>query len=295
MRVWVTGAAGFVGRHLLARLEQEGCTAIGCDLEVDVTRGDAVQAALGEAAPDAVVHLAALTFVPDSVADPFAAFRVNYTGTFNVLEATRRLAPKARVLVVTTAHVYGAQQPGDPPFTEAAPLAPDSPYARAKAAADLLAVDYASRGLDVVRARPFNHTGPGRPDRFAESSFARQLVEMALGRREPRLEVGNLDAVRDFLHVADVVEAYWRLLQPGPEGAFNVASGRGVTLHEVLRQLCTLTGQSPTVEVRQDRWRPADATVGDASALMRATGWAPRYDLEATLAELVDDWRERLR
>jgi GDP-4-dehydro-6-deoxy-D-mannose reductase len=300
VRVLVTGAGGFVGRHLVAALEDEGHAVVGVDREVDVREAGAVDAAVLRGAPEAVVHLAALSFVPDSIREPEAAFRVNFLGTRHVLEAVRRGAPRARVLVVSTGHVYGTALPDAPAFDEGAPLRPGSPYARAKAAADLLAGCYASRGLDVVRVRPFNHTGPGRPDAFVESSLARQLVEIEAGRRTPRLAVGNLDAVRDFLDVRDVVEAYRRLLDPAvPPGLYNLASGVGRSIRALLEALLECVDLGPrgaelSLEVEAERWRPADRAVGDASRLRSATGWEPRVPFAVTLRDLVGGWRAEL-
>jgi GDP-4-dehydro-6-deoxy-D-mannose reductase len=297
VRVLVTGAGGFVGRRLVPKLRGAGHETVGIDREVDVADAPALEAALAAAAPDAIVHLAALSFVPESFRDPEAAFRVNFLGARNLLEAVRARAPRARVLVVSTGNVYGTADTGSPPFSEESPLRPESPYARAKAAADLLARGYAERGLDVVRVRPFNHTGLGRPEAYAESSLARQLVEIAAGRRAPRVAVGNLDAVRDFLDVDDVVAAYVRLLDPGvPAGLYNVASGRARSIREVLALLVELAGlgerrHSLEIEVDPARWRPADRAVGDAGRLRRATGWEPRIPLEVTLRGVLDGWR----
>jgi GDP-4-dehydro-6-deoxy-D-mannose reductase len=300
VRVLVTGAGGFVGRRLVSRLAAGGHEAVALDRRVDVADAAALDAALARAAPEAVVHLAALSFVPDSERDPTRAFRVNFLGTRNLLEAVRARAPRARVLVVSTSHVYGTAEPGAAPFSERAPLRPGSPYARAKAAADLLARSYAERGLDVVRLRPFNHTGAGRPELFVESSIARQLAEIAAGRRPPRVAVGNLDAVRDFLDVDDVIAAYLLLLDPArPAGLYNVASGVGRTVREVLEALIDLAGlrgrrEALEIEVDPGRWRPTDRAVGDAARLRAATGWEPRIPFESTLRALLDAWRAEL-
>lgn len=248
-------------------------------------------------APEAVIHLAALTFVPDSIAHPAAAFRVNFLGTRHLLEAVRRHAPGARVMVVSSGHVYGTAALDAPAFGEGAPLRPGSPYARAKAAADLLAATYALGGLDVVRPRPFNHTGRGRPAQFVEASLARQLAEIEAGRRPPRILVGNLDAVRDFLDVEDVADAYVRLLDRSvPGGAYNVASGRALRVRELLDGLVAEARLAPAlgpleVVVDPARWRPTDRAVGDAARLRAATGWAPRVSLERTLRSLLDGAR----
>jgi len=300
VRVLVTGAGGFVGRRLLPRLAAAGHDAVGVDREVDVADAAALESTVADSAPDALVHLAALSFVPDSFRDPEAAFRVNFLGVRNLLEAVRARAPRARVLVVSTGNVYGTAGAGAPPFAEGAPLRPESPYARAKAAADLLARSYAERGLAVVRARPFNHTGRGRPAAFVESSLARQLVEIAAGRRAPRLAVGNLDAVRDFLDVDDVVAAYLRLLDPAvPAGLYNVASGVGRSVRELLAALLDLADLGARrgaleIEVDPERWRPTDHAVGDAARLRAATGWEPRVPFASTLRGLLEGWRAEL-
>ncbi|HET6303487.1 MAG TPA: GDP-mannose 4,6-dehydratase [Myxococcota bacterium] len=295
MRVLVTGAAGFVGRRLVPHLETLGCSVEGFDHELDVADADAVAERVAGARPEAIVHLAARSSVAESFAAQAEVYRVNYLGARAVLEAARARAPRARVLLVGSGEVYGPGAPGAPGFDESAPLRPGSPYARSKAAADLLGARFAAAGLDVVRVRPFPHTGPGQSDRFAASSFARQLAEAEAGRRPPRVRVGNLDAVRDYLDVDDVVEAYARLLDPRTApGVYNVASGTGVALRAVLEALLRHARVQPELEVDPARLRPADSLVGDATRLARATGWAPRRPLDDTLARLLDDWRARI-
>jgi GDP-4-dehydro-6-deoxy-D-mannose reductase len=268
---------------------------LATDREIDVADAGAVHAHLSHTRPDAIVHLAAVSSVAASRQDPAAAYRVNFLGAHTLLEAAVRHVPGARVLLVGSGDAYGSAAPGSPPFTEAAPLRPGSPYSRAKAAADLLGATYAERGLAVLRPRPFNHTGAGQSDVFVASSFARQLVEIERGARPPRLSVGNLDSVRDFLAVDDVVEAYARLCEPdAPACAYNVASGRGLRTGDLLERLCALAKLSPRIEVDAARFRPTDYSVGDASRLRAATGWAPRVPLEETLAGLLAWWRREL-
>jgi GDP-4-dehydro-6-deoxy-D-mannose reductase len=290
----VSGARGFVGSWLVPHLEAAGHAVVAVDHEVDVCDAAAVEASIGAARPDAIVHLAAVASVAASLGDPARTARVNALGALHVLRAAQRRAPGARVLLVSSGEIYGAAAGGER-FDESSPLVPGTPYARAKAVADRLGAAFAARGLDVVRARPFNHTGPGQSDVFVASSFARQLAEIEAGRRAPRLAVGNLAAVRDFLDVADVVEAYRRLLDRAvPAGAYNVASGSGIAIGELLARLLAVSHAKP--EVREDpaRWRPANAAVGDAGRLRRATGWAPAIPLDDTLARLLADWRARL-
>jgi GDP-4-dehydro-6-deoxy-D-mannose reductase len=293
VQVFVTGVAGFVGRRLEARLKAAGVRVIGTDLELDVADADRVADAVSAARPDAIVHLAAISFVPEAERNPQAVYRVNFLGARSILEAARKISPGVRLLLVGSGHIYGAADPGAPPFDERSPLRPDSPYAWSKAAADLLGSVYAKEGVDVVRVRPFNHTGPGRPERFVESSFARQIAEIEAGLRPPEIAVGNLDAVRDFLDVEDVVDAYLRLLDPKvPAGPYNVASGKGISIRELLDSLLTHTSIRPQVEVDKGRWRPADASIGTAERLAETTGWAPTIPLAETLKRLLDHWRE---
>ena len=295
MRVFVTGVAGFVGRRLEARLQAAGAHVIGTDLELDVGDADRVAAAVEAARPDALVHLAAISFVPEAESNPQAVYRVNFLGAHSILEAAEKISPGVRVLLVGSGYVYGAADPGAPPFDERSPLRPDSHYAWSKAAADLLGGFYEGRGVDVVRVRPFNHTGPGRPDRFVESSFARQIAEIEAGVRPPKMAVGNLDSVRDFLDVEDVLDAYLRLLDPEiPAGVYNVASGVGTSIRDLLELLLAESSRRPEVEVDQARWRPADSVVGSTERLEGATGWAPATSLRETLKRLLDDWRARV-
>jgi GDP-4-dehydro-6-deoxy-D-mannose reductase len=297
VRVWLTGASGFVGGHLLPRLR-----ALGAELSaprreaLDVTDEDALLAHARAFRPDAIVHLAAQSSVAASARDPRSGYRMNFGGALGLLRAVERAAPRARVLLVGSSEVYGQAASEGARFDESSPLRPRSPYAASKAAADLLGRAFAQRGLDVVRPRPFTHTGPGQSDAFAASSFARQLAEMEAGLRPPLLAVGNLDSVRDYLDVEDVVDAYLRLLEPGvPAGVYNVASGAGVRLGALLEILIGLSRVRPEIRVDPERLRSRDVSVGDAGRLSEATGWAPRLPLRLTLERLLDDWRARVR
>ena len=295
MHALVTGAAGFVGRRLVPRLEGAGWEVTAHDRELDVSDAVAVEALVERLRPGLIVHLAAVTSVPESRSTPGHTFAVNYLGTHSVLEAALRAAPEARVLLVGTSDAYGSAPPGSPPFTESAPLVPGSPYACTKAAADLLGAAYQERGLDVVRTRSFNHSGPGQSDTFVLPSFARQAVEIAAGLREPLLRVGNLDSRRDFLDVDDVIEAYLALVDPAvPSGAYNVASGEGQRVGDALDAILGLAGVRAEIQVDPERLRPTDLAVGDATRLRQATGWAPRVTFQEMLARVVEDWQGRV-
>lgn len=293
MRVFVTGAAGFVGGYLLPRLREAGMEVIGSDREVDVTDPGSLRPAIRAARPDALIHLAAQSSVAASWQDPLEAFRINFLGSMTVLSAMEAEALDARILLIGSSDVYGPGQASGRLIRETDALEPDSPYARSKAAAELLGALAAERGQDVIRVRSFTHIGAGQTDRFVASSFARQVAEIAGGQREPRLVVGNLDSVRDFLDVRDVVDAYRRLLEPGvPADVYNVASGRGVAVREILDELLDLAGVKASIEVDPARFRKTDFRIGDASRLRAATDWKPRVPLRETLSGLLDYWCE---
>jgi len=297
MRVFVTGVGGFVGRRLRPRLEALGHQVIGADREVDVTDPRLLGPALADAAPDAVIQLAAMSSVARSWQEPALCYRLNFLGTRSLLECVARRCADARILLIGSADQYSpvSGDPGDAgPVDENTPLRPRSPYARTKAAAEMLGGAAAAEGLDVVRVRAFNHTGAGQADAFVVSSFARQVAAIRAGRQAPIMRVGNLESVRDFLHVDDVIRAYQQLLDPAvPADVYNVASGRATPIQEVLDGLIELAQISPRVERDPARHRPTDWLVGDASRLRKATGWQPQRSLHSILEELLSDWLAR--
>jgi GDP-4-dehydro-6-deoxy-D-mannose reductase len=260
----------------------------GFPSEGDVCDPEAMGKEVRSAAPNAVVHLAAASSVRDSWDHPGEVWRVNAVGTVNLLEAVRSAAPEARVLFASTGDVYGRAP--SVPTDEEAPVAPVSPYAASKAAAEIACAQARRTGLDVVVARAFQHEGPGRDERFAVGSWTRQVADLEQTGGGV-LKVGDLSARRDISDVRDVCRAYRLLLEPKvPARTYNVASGKAVSMEEVLELLLTLA-RCP-IEVEQDpaRQRPVDVPVvcGDASRLRNATGWEPQIPLEQTLADALD-------
>ena len=220
---------------------------------------------------------------------------MNFLGTRNLIRAIEAHTPSARLLLIGSADEYETTGTDAEPCEETSDLRPGSPYARTKAASEILGSRARARGLDVVRVRPFNHTGEGQSETFVASSFAKQIAEIAEGRREARMEVGNLDAVRDFLDVEDVVSAYLLLLDSTvPCDVYNVASGVPVQIRELLDTLIDLAGIDPEIGTNPAYFRPTDQLVGDPSKLRAATGWSAKIPLRDTLAGLLAGWRERV-
>lgn len=303
MRALVTGASGFVGRHLVAALSEDGGEVFPCGgphdtgdaLTIDLADVQTIRDALEAARPTHVFHLAAQTFVPDSVASPEATYRANVIGTALVAQAIRDYAKAGdampRLLFTSSAEVYGARAQREFPVHETLEPRPANPYAASKAAAEAILLGEArSLELDVVVARAFNHIGPGQSDRFVVPAFASQLARIARG-AAPVLLVGNVDAARDFLDVRDVVRAYVALAREGERGEiYNVCSGNAVAIRDVLRELVTIA--RVPVEIREDpaRLRPSDVPlfVGNAQKLRERTGWKPEIPLGRSLRDVYE-------
>jgi GDP-4-dehydro-6-deoxy-D-mannose reductase len=250
--------------------------------------------AIERARPEGIVHLAGQANVAAAHADPAATFRANAEGTLRLLDAAKRAAPHARVLVVTSAEVYGAVPADEQPITERTPLRPTSPYGVSKAAADLVAEGAARAGQHVVRMRPFNHIGPGQRPGFIAPDVASQVAAIERGEREPVLRVGNLSAARDFTDVRDVVRAYRLALDRGASGAaYNVASGVATPIESIVRFFVERARVPIRLEIEASRLRPSDVPVtrGDASKAAVDLGWTPRIPLERSLGDVLEEWR----
>ena len=291
MRALVTGAEGFVGRHLTRHLEARGDEVVALDRETaDVCHAGAMRGAVAAASPDVVYHLAAQASVAASFADPVKTWETNVVGTVVLLESIRLAAPRARVLVASSADAYGSVRAEDLPILESAPLRPTNPYAASKAAQETAALQYhRAYGANVVVLRIFNTIGPGQSAAFALPAFAAQLAGIARGEHEPVLKVGNLAAERDFTDVRDVVRAYRLLAERAePGGTYNVCSGGAVSMRRALEMLVETSGLGARIEVDPERLRPVDTPrlLGSNARLSEATGWAPEIPLARTLADL---------
>jgi len=318
MRALITGVTGFVGSHLADYLlaEQPEVEIFGTRRwrsrmeniehldgrlqlrECDLRDPAAIQGVLAEVRPDYIFHLAAQSFVPASWRAPSETLMTNILGQTNIFEAVRVLELDPVIQIAGSSEEYGLVLPDEVPIKETNPLRPLSPYAVSKVAQDLLAYQYfRSYGLKTVRTRGFNHTGPRRGEVFVTSNFAKQIASIEAGLREPVIRVGNLDAQRDFTDVRDMVRAYWLAVSEATPGeVYNLASGRAVTIRELLDRLLALSDTEVEVQVDPDRLRPSDVEIllGDYSKFRSDTGWEPSIPLEQTLKDTLDYWRQKL-
>lgn len=317
MKVLITGITGFVGSHLA-----EYCLAKG-DVEVfgsvrwrsrmenvehildkiklidcDLRDAGAVKHCLGDVKPDYIFHLAAQSFVPTSWKAPAETLVTNIVGQLNIFEAVRDLKLPCRIQIAGSSEEYGLVHENEVPIKETNPFRPLSPYGVSKVGQDLLGYQYhMSYGMDVVRTRAFNHTGPRRGEVFVCSNFAKQIALIEKEKKEPVIEVGNLDAQRDFTDVRDMVGGYWLALEKGEPGeVYNIGSGKAIVIKDLLQMLLEMTDAQ--IEVRQDpqRMRPSDVQIllADSTKFRNLTGWEPKIPFEKTLEDLLNYWRERV-
>jgi GDP-4-dehydro-6-deoxy-D-mannose reductase len=259
----------------------------------DLRDAGAARDAIASAAPEVVYHLAARAHVGDSWTDPAGTLHDNVAMTLNVLEAARGAAPEATVVAVASGEVYGP--PVRLPVDESAPLRPQNPYAVSKASADLLAGFYAdAHGLRVIRARAFNHAGPGQAPIYAIASFAQQVAAAVDAGDDPvQIVTGNPDTRRDYTDVRDVVRAYRLLAERADPGIYNVCSGRTASASELVAGLAEAAGVGLEHAVDPAKLRPHEVMElrGSFDALRAATGWEPEIPLAQTLSETLAWWR----
>ncbi|MDA1326345.1 MAG: GDP-mannose 4,6-dehydratase [Proteobacteria bacterium] len=312
MRVLITGAQGFVGRHLVTSLRQKFADSVeilattlkigehpvlGAFEALDVTDRAAVSQTIARFQPTHIVHLAGMAAVPAANADPLATWGVHVYGTLNVAFGILEQAPNCALVFVSSGQIYGASASAGLPLDETTLLAPVDDYSVTKAAADLALGVQARRGLKCIRLRPFNHIGPGQSEAFVVPAFAMQIARIEAGVAPPIIQVGNLDAERDFLDVRDVTAAYALAVREAPNlppgVILNIASGVPRRIEEILEQLLALSRVKIAVEHDPARLRPSDLPriIGDATQARRLLGWSPEHRFEETLAAVLEDCR----
>ncbi len=302
MRILVTGASGFVGRHLIHELTTHGHQVVGLDIgahpawlnaasfiSANITDSAALEKIVSDQQPEACIHLAAWAFVPSGSVSPTKILEINLEGTTHLLEAFRKSVPAARFLFISTSHVYGMRA-RSAPIQEDDLLGPDTFYAISKATADQICLLYAKHyGMNILVARPHNHIGPGQSPQFSIASFAQQVAAIRNG-ATPSMKVGNLDNRRDFTDVRDIVRAYRLLIEKGCAGkAYNIASGHEVRIGDVLTRLCELAGVKPEIGRDERFYRPLDENPTlDTRRIQQDTGWAPVIPLDQTLTDILN-------
>jgi GDP-4-dehydro-6-deoxy-D-mannose reductase len=319
MRALITGITGFAGSHLAEylladhpdvevfglyrwRSRMENIEHIRSQvklLECDLRDYTSVHAALSASRPDYIFHLAAQSFVPSSWTAPNETLTTNVSGQTNLFEAIRALGLDPVVQIACSSEQYGLVLPDEVPIKETNPLRPLSPYAVSKVAQDYLGYQYfMSYGLKAIRTRGFNHTGPRRGHVFVTSNFCSQVAAIELGLQEPVIRVGNLDAIRDFTDVRDMVRAYWLAVTKGKPGeVYNIATGQGIVIRELLDKIIGMAQVEVRIETDPTRLRPSDVEIliGDSSKFRADTGWEPQIPFDQTVRDLLDHWRRTLK
>jgi GDP-4-dehydro-6-deoxy-D-mannose reductase len=310
VRILITGASGFVGRHLANQLAADDAELHGTTLEddsslathavtyhtLDLRDPAQVRGLIERVVPDRIYHLAAQSSPRRSFSTPWETIENNVRAQLNIFLACLAADIRPRILIVSSAEIYASR---DEAIDEATPLLPTNPYGVSKITQDMLALQYhLSHDLPIMRARPFNHLGPGQATGFVAPDFALQIARIEAGQQSPIIAVGNLAAERDFTDVRDIVRAYQLILDRGTAGeVYNVASGMVYSIESLLTTLLELSDYAIEVQTDPARFMPVDVPVrrGDATRLRDATGWQPRIAFKQTLADLLDDCRQRVR
>jgi GDP-4-dehydro-6-deoxy-D-mannose reductase len=311
MNILITGASGFVGYYVMRALGKLHCIPLAGEKGViDVRDSGGIKSFLsahGTPAFDAVIHLAAQGFVPESFKNPLETFDINFTGTFNLLSALKENGFRGKILYVSSGDIYGLADESSLPIKEEYPLKPRNPYAVSKVAVEALCYQWSVVEADMrfIVARPFNHIGPNQSESFAVSSFAKQVIEIELGLKKPLISAGNIDATRDFLDVRDVADAYKMLLEKetGKDisgnkfDVFNVCSGVEVSMRSILNTMFEITGVEAEIEIDEARLRPNEQKriYGSSNKLKNYTGWRPKIPLKQSIEDILNYWREKLK
>jgi len=307
MRGLITGVNGFVGLHLVKELKRREYHVVGCDItencdieglneyfKCDISNYNEINKIIEEIKPEFCIHLAALTFVPASWDDPIRTFQTNVMGTVHLLESFRHNITSSKILIVSSMEVYGTSSRDSVLYEESNHL-PDSPYALSKSFSDSLALLYAHRfGMPIMSVRPSNHIGPGQSSSFVVPAFANQCAKIKCGLQEPIIKVGNLDTQRDFTDVRDVVRAYADLIEKGRAGeAYNIASGRTVSIQNVLEELCQIADIDPEIIIDSEKFRKeTPRPIVDTSKIRQDISWKPKIRLSKSLEDIFQYFYE---
>lgn len=307
-KVLITGATGFVGQHLTDLLSSSGNYEIfGTSLsdqvsndkiaieKIDLADYESVLSLVKKIEPDLIFHLAALTSPAESFNNPTPVVLGNIGIQMNLLNAIKSTKLNSRVMVISSGEIYGLVDEKDLPINEKTSLRPGNPYAVSKIAQDFLGLQYhLTYKMDIVRVRPFNHTGPGQSPSFVIPAFAKQIAQIEKEQKEPVISVGSLDAKRDFTDVRDIVKGYMLLSEEGISGeVYNIGSGKSYSIKNMLDKLLSLSNKKITIKEDPEKIRPVETPniYCDYSKLKSLTGWVPEIPIEKTLQDTLDYWR----
>ena len=323
MDILITGASGFVGYYVMEALGKSQtrsqtrsriCIPLADEKgAIDIRDAGRIKSFLSNSdipAFDAVIHLAAQGFVPESFKNPLETFDINFTGTYNLLSALKEIGFRGKILYVSSGDIYGLADESGLPIKEEYPLQPRNPYAVSKVAVEALCYQWSVvEDMQFIIARPFNHIGPNQSERFVVSSFAKQVIEIELGLRKPAISAGNIDVTRDFLDVRDVAGAYKLLLEKetgydyninkniNKFDIFNVCSEVEVSIRSILNTMFEITGIEAKIEIDEAKLRTNEQKriCGSNGKLKNYTGWQPKIPLEQSLEYILNYWKEKLR
>jgi GDP-4-dehydro-6-deoxy-D-mannose reductase len=297
-KILLIGGNGFVGKHLKNALI-DSYEVISTGKELNINNLHDLEKFIGKIKPDAVVHLAAISSIIDSIDAPKKTFDVNFFGTLNVLLALKKNKFKGRFLFISSSQVYGSIDENELPISEASHLKPDNPYAVSKAAAELLCLQWIkTENFKIIIARPFNHIGPGQSENFSISSFGHQLAQIKLGIKKSFIEIGDISMFRDFTDVRDVVSAYKLLLENGKEGEiYNIASNSEKTIKSLLDRMIRISGLEVDLRINKSRLRANDQQklIGNNSKLIEGLNWERKFFIDDTLEDILNFWIDKTK
>ncbi len=291
------GGSGFVGTHMSENLKQSSYNVLSTGREVDIRDPDIIQSVIDEFRPDLVINFAALTTVKETMDDPVGTYNIGFFGTYNILSALKKINFVGTYLNISSSEIFGFPSQKELPLCEESPRKPMSPYSVTKIAVEALCYQWSTlKNFRIITARPFTHIGPGQSDRFSISAFAKKIVEIDLGLREPSLNVGNLNATRDLTDVRDVVSAYSNIIDKGVSGeSYNVCSNNEILIKDVLDKMLCFSKVDIRIIQDKDLMRSSEQSriQGCNKKLRQISNWAPEISIEKTLSDIFSFWHSK--